>query len=536
MKAIANISELTTSPVVELSHNDKKVSYSISTFGKSNFSGSRADQASAIDPTNSDHISNEFDVFKEINEYWAQLPSQAQDRIFQIYEEIMIQFDSSVIDSSSMKEYIADRINELVQIHDLDKMYDWVYFKSNIIIPDTFNENYNHSIDNNTSREKTYTRKDYIQLVTLSLMFRTLIPIWGEYINQTRRDSGNLRKEFYAFQLVYKSPIIHYVAMEKLRVYIEHIVGDDKNKLNTALKGIASEDYCYWLTTLVCVKRICIGDIRGVNRMSDLIKLMYKFVIQKINGTESNFEDVIKPKTFDDKNMVGEENKTSTLERYKIKSNLSLGEIVELEYSIKDIKLVAKNLSPNIDEDFLDKCIESAQHLLNQRILDPQMTLLKWVFKPVISPKGLQYVGKQTTVNALGALQAVLWTRGHHYLSVLATSYAITSDSGIYVSPIDSRIRVPEELNQKMNEIYPFARLSNPKKPTSRVNLKDVNLASQAISDLVDTLAMHSWRPTANDDILLQVTGSTSRRLPIKPDILIDLTKLVIEIGSRSWI
>ena len=511
MKATANVMLSNITPIVKIEHNDESLQFSISVFGRQSFQ-------------------NDYDVFHYVNLYWASLPEKTQQHIFQIYKDI---YDgcSSLYTKNELFDFLADKVNLLLLEHDLERMQDWVAYKSDIQVPHTFDSDYNHSIDNNTSREKTYTKSDYIQLATLSLTLRCIIPIWGEYIFNTRQDTGTLFKEYYAFQLLAKTKVLHSVPMEKLKVYIENIVGDDKYDPNNTLNGISSEDFGYWLLSLVCVRRLCVGDLRGVDPKANLVTFIYKFIIQKVRNTDNNFENMVKEKTFDDKG-ADVENKISTLERYKIKTNISLGEIVELEYSVRDIRSVATKLSCKIDPYSLEVSLQTSKLLMQERLLDPQMTLLRWVFKPVISPKGLMYLPKPMVVEALGALEAALWARGHKYLAILATSHAVISDSEMMVSPVDSKMRVPKELSDELDRLYPFIRTVNSRKFGPRV----VNLAAKAIDSLTDDLTMFSWRPTASDDKLQEVFGSTLRKTPIRPDIKSDLTNLVIEIGNRNWL
>lgn len=510
MKAIANVLLSTTIPEVKLEHNGEQLLFSISVFGRQCFT-------------------DEFDVFDQINTYWEQLPKEHQDNIFQVYKDIQFGFDN-IWNQIELTAYLCDKVKLLVELHNLDNLHDWVAYKSNIIIPHTFDVDYNHSIDNNTSREKTYTRSDYVKLVTLSLTLRIMIPVWGEFISKIRQDSGTQFKEFYAFQLIRESTLLHSIPLNKLGVYIEHMLGADKNNANNTLSGISSEDFGFWLLSLVSVRRLCVGDIRGNDPKANLITFIYKFIIQKIRNTDNNVENMVKPKTIDDKGN-GEENKTSTLERYKIKSNISLGEIVELEHSIFNIEETVYKLTSNLDPDLLNRSIQTSKILINEKILDPQMTLLRLVFKPVISPRGLMYLTKPSIVQALGALEAVLWARGHKYLALIASSYANISDKEMIISPVDSKIRVPKQLSEDLNKLYPYTR--NIK---SAKEYKQVNLAAKSVDLLTDNLMMYSWKPTAHDDMLQEVFGSLSRRLPIKPDIKIYLTNLILELGSRTWV
>lgn len=512
MKATAKVLLDSKAPEVVIEHKGVSVSFTISVFGKASFN-----------PT-------DFDVFEYINAYWENLPEEAQDSIFEIYKKIDLGFDNTMMNQTELFDYLCTLCAELLTYHDLDLVKDFLSFKANIKIPNVFEQEYKHSIDNNTSREKTYLLNDYVKLLSLAVALKSMIPIWGEYINSIRTQVGNNFKEFYAFQLLNKSNIIHSLPMEKLKFYIEHIVADDKFDPNNSLNSISSEDFGYWLLSILCIKRLCIGDIRGLETKANLITLLYKFIIQRTNNDDANFENIVREKRTDD-NSTDAENKISTLERYKIKTNISLGSIVELEYSMKDIVAVANRVTTQLDPNILARSLTTCQILNNSELLDPQTVLLRWVFKSVISPRGLMYLPKPTIVNALGALEAILWSQGYKYLAILATSHAVFSDREMVVSPVDSKMRVPEEYSERLSKIYPFTKNNLNKKTGPKV----INLAAKSIDQLTDNLMMYSWKPSCSDEMLQEVFGTISRKTPIKPDIKLDLTKLVIDIGERNW-
>jgi hypothetical protein len=512
MKAIVNVQISSVRPEVIIEHKQEELRFSISVFARSNFQGGN-------------------DVFNQINKYWQSLSDIEQDTIFLIYKEIQFGFDNVWV-KAELSEYLSERVKRLLDIHDLESLYTWVTFKSDIIIPKDFDVDYKHSIDNNTSREKTYTRSDYIRLITLGLCLRCMVPVWGEYIPNIRKETGNLFKEFDSFHLLHKSSILESVPMEKLKLYVDNIVGKDKYDPNNTHKGISSEDFGYWLLASICVRRLCIGEISGLDDSANLMTSVYKFIMQKIqNNNNNNFENIVKEKKFDD-NTPDSENKISTLERYKKNTDIAPGEIVELEYSAKDMIGMANRLSCKIEPHRLLRSIETSRVLINERILDPQTTLLRWVFKPIISPKGILYLPKPTIVEALGALEAVLWARGHKYLAILATSRTVILEKEMMVSPLDSKMRIPKEDLAELSRLYPFTKVINNKKLGPKV----VNLTADSIDRLTDNLTMFSWKSTADDSMIEEVFGSKSRTFPIKPDIKLDLTRLVIELGNRSWL
>ena len=496
---------------VTVEHGGYKATFSIAVFGKRYFQEG-------------------YDVFAEINAYWASLPLSEQAEIFDIYSGAQSDFDNC-LGRAALTESLKHRVNDLVNKHNLDKLQDWVSIKSAIRIPDDIAVQYTDNIDNNNSRSKTYIRRDYIQLVTMSLFLRTMLPIFGEYIFHTRSSVGTQFKEQAAFQLLAETTVNTSKPMLRLKEYIEAIVDKDKHDSGKLLQGISSEDFSHWMLSLICVRRLCTCDIRGVVPKSGLCPLIYKFIMNTRNP-DNNFENQVKDKGRPEDKGSNSNDGISMLERYKIKTNISLEDVVAISFSIHDIHGIADKLTSRIDHMQLARSLETCQQLQTERMLEPQMTLLRWVLKPVASPKGLMYLPKMTCVNLLGLLEEVLWATGHKYLALLATSYAMNSANDMLVSPVDSKMRVSKELQDELSKYYPYTRLANSK----RADGKEVNLAAKSIDLLTDSLAMYSWRSTADESRLKEVFGSTSRRFPILPDIKTHLTKLVIEIGSRATV
>lgn len=520
MRATANVLTASTTPYVKLDHGGEEIAFSISVFSRKNFQGENAG------------------TFDHINDYWAQLTEEHQKRIFEVYKAIEYGIDN-IYNQKDLTDHLTDRVTELIKEHDLEAVQYWVSNKSNIIIPDVFDVDYQHSFDNNTSREKTYTRSDYVKLVSLSVLLRCMIPVWGEYITHTRQKTGTKFKEYYAFQLLNKSSIIHSSPMEKLKTYVEHIVGDDKFNPDNVHSGISSEDFCYWSVALICIRRLCIGNVSGNEPRAHLVSFIYKFVIRLVQGTDMNSENAIRDKRVeDDRDSNGFGDKISTLERYKFKFNISPGEIAELEVPMENIHEAVKKITYQVDPVLLDNCLKTARQLEGQKLMMPQINIMRWLFKSVISPRGMMYLPNPTVIAALGASEAILWTMGYKYLAVLVTSYPEVNDKvlDMRISPSNSKLEIPEELINKLDILYPFSRSSKNKKPeTDKSDQKPVNLTAKSISDISDSLRTFSWRPTCDETMLMDVFGVPNRRTPIRPEVKIELTKLVIDIGQRSW-
>ena len=501
---------LTTTPEVVVARKDCQISFNVSSFGRPSF--------------------NKFDVFAQINQYLSTLSEIDKDTLFGIYSGIRNTFDS-VWEPGPMTIQLSKRVTELLDFFDYDSVNHWVLFSSNIFIPTDFKKEYISSIDRNGSREQTYLCTDYTKLVTLSLIMRVMIPVWGEFISRIRQDKGTTFKEYYAFQLLRHSKIINSEPFDKLRVYIDRTVGSEANSQNTIINGISSENFPEWILGLVAVRRLCIGDIRGTEFKANLVTFIYAFITQKTSGIESVGANIIKEKTFSDSSTDADA-KLSMLERYKIKAPISIGEIVSLEVSIKDPREIAFRLSSSMTDALFNDAMASAQHLNNHVLLDPQMTLLRWIMKPVISPRGIMYLPKPTIVNYLGVCQAVLMARGHPYLALLCTSFADITDQNTFISGVDSRTRIPKDLIEELNILYPYFKRTGNKK----TQIKPVNMTLNAIDILVSDLSIAVWNMTASNEHIAQQFGSGhSRRIPITPSVRVDIAKLIIELAKGNW-
>lgn len=512
MQAIADNAKMAgNGNQMEIEHHGVCVPFTLSMFKKDNFS-------------------SENETFMHLNRYWGTRPLKEQDRIFQLYQAIAEDFDS-LMNKTMLKESLSSKVTELMNLHSLTDIENWVRYNSDIVIPSTFNVEYVENIDKNTTQEKTYTQGEYIQLVAMSLALRVMVPIWGSYIKSIRGDAGNEFKEHQAFLLLKDAEINKSPPMMKLITYIKAQIGKDTFNANNTLNFICSEDFPYWLLALVCVKRLCLGDFRSKDPRANLSTLIYNFVIQRVRyPADNDFANMVKPKTADDFGPEGE-NKISNLERFKVTTNISLGQIVEMECSMSDIPKVAFKLCPELDPALLERCYETSRELLHShvRLLNPQMTLLRWVFSPVISPRGMMYLPLEQIVNSLAVLEAILWTRGHKYLAILSTSYALIDDGVHRVAQVASKMRTPEDLTGELRKLFPFTQLIKGRNGVET----EVCPITESIHLLATDLTLFTWRGTAHESMLQEVFNTPTRRIPILPDIKTELTKLVIELGKR---
>lgn len=497
---------------VILEHKGVQIGWNMALFDKASFNG-------------------EFDIFEQINGYWGHLSMDIQDKIFDVYQRIKDVFDS-VWENNELTRQLYKLIAELYEHHQLTDIKFWISFRSNIVVPHGLREEFKESHETPGTRERTYLKADYEWLVALSVALRPMVPVWGEFINRTRKDAGTVFKEYYAFQLLAYSNIYNAEPMERLRVYVEHSLPAEKSKAAAIFGGISSEDFPMWVLGLVVVRRLSIGDVRGTDPGTTLVSFIYKYIGQKVKGHDNNFIGMVKDKQVEGQGQEGENN-LSKLEGYKIKQEIPAGDIAIIEHCAKKPMELARRLCPEIDEKLVKESIDAVfATLQSHKIFVPQMTIVQWVVARVLPPRGMLHLKKTTVLTVMGVVQAILWHKQHYELAALMTAIEQDNDDEMQLGGTDSRARIPKDILEQLEALYPFSR-----RPTGKQrNVKRVNPAVETIDELSKGFGQHDWRLTLPSSWVEQVTGNkNNRRYSVPHDIKIKLATIVIQIAQRGF-
>lgn len=507
MQILANIQKMEINGgKIEVEHKGETVSFIFSTFKKENF------------------VDNN-EVFLHINNYWKIQKEEKQSKIFQIYKEVEDCFDD-ILNKDSLTDRLKDLVKELFDLHPIPDLKSWLINYSGILIPPDFKELYVEDPDRNTTVDKTYVREDYRELLTLSLILRIMVPIWATYVRHIRSHTGNGLKELKAFELLEKTPIPKSQAISKLLKYIT--ANFKKDEANIPVNFLTEEDFPYWVLTLTCVRRLCVGEFQSKNPKANLVTLISNFVDTKTNYTDGDFSKQIKDKKA---TGVGEdENKLSTMECFRINTEISVGESEELKFSVENIYMVAERVCIGLPHNLLDRCLETSNVLKSHVIYNPQKSFMSWVLKDAISAEGLNFLEKDSLIRCLALTQAVLWFKGFEYLSLLSTAVSPLETSH-RVSHMPTKTRMPENIQKKIREVFPHVRISSNKKSPFREEC----LITNDIEILSTELSNRSWRGTAEKEMIQKVFGVESNtKIAIVPDIRIKLAELIIAVGTNQ--
>lgn len=464
--------------------------------------------------------------FEYINKIWASMTQQAQSNIFSVLAKIR----NMIAEIPSVENLIMEltpAVAELMDLHDYEDIRRQVAYDPTVIVPDKCIVDYDPSDEKPGSRDQTYLRSDYLDLAALSVLLKPLIPIWTEFTHYTKNDTGKIYREYYAYMLLKDSYVPELPPIKKLIKYIACFLKKHESSLNVIVTGVGSEDYPQMLLSTVVVDKVSMVDIRKHDHGSNVITWIYYYVRQNAEGSNPNkFSNAVKAKNPE--GGEADENKLSRLEGYKIKQPVSIGDISMLRTYMSDPYRIALKAKPDINLDLLNEFVGQSKSMRDSRIMPAQVALAQYCLKRVISPRGVNHLLKVQVINAIAVTQTILWEWGYHYLSGLAGATPIIEGDISFVGGSSSRARIPPELIEKIDLLYPIAKIDN-----TVMKSRQVNPVLKAIEQLNDGFSANDWELNLVGNKIKMLRGHEQiTRISCPHEIKIMLARLIVDIAK----
>lgn len=464
-------------------------------------------------------------LFAEINNYWATLSAERQQGIWEVYEDIRAIFEADYELIAATKQ-LRLKVAALYNFMPTAELQHFLNFHADIDYPSSVHEKIN--TETNIGRaDSTYLRSDYFGLVTLSVALRPMIPIWGAYIDISRRELGNNYKEHQAYGLLYYTQLTRSTEIQRLLEYIESKVAPqitgDKN-FTTIMGGLGSVELPNYLRALTCVRKLAIATVSGPGDKVNLIAKVHFFVDSKMKSLDRDFGRRFNGKISEKKLTGGAmDDNTSVVEMFKIKPDLSDGDIVILNVYAEDPWRMAAVRCPDLPPDLLRSSLEAASKLDQIDISPHQTWLVKWIINPVIPAKGVDVLTIDPLKNCMAVTQAVLWHWGFYDLAAMVTAIPQFTGDDIVMGVEHGRQRIQREQLTRMQEKFPYALAV--KKQTA---VRQSNVAARAVDKLADVLNRSDWILNGPPALLEKTSRiGNSKVLTAPPDLKIQLANLI---------
>lgn len=484
-------------------------------------------------------FSEDNDTFRAPNEYWASLPEREQAEIYAIYEDVRELFDSS-IGYTELKEELTKKVTQLMRYHETGRVINWIKHNPLLKVPSGppprgIAMTYKHDVDKDTTPDQTYIYSDYLGLMALSVILRVMIPIWAMYNKPAKDATSKEHKEVHSFLLLRNSEIYDSEPMRRLDRYISANIKKDTFTGNHTLAFICSDDMPFVLRSLVCVRKLCLGELYfDHDPRQNLAALVYVYIVDRPAPQGNNYSEQVREKKIR-KEGAGEttENSGSTLEMYKGRATITVGRIAELEYALRDPIAIALQLCQDGDAKLIEAdmrvAMDTSKELLEKEIKKPQQVLAPWVLAPVFPPQAVFHMEEDKMATMCAITEVVLRHRGFGYLALLSTAVAMPEDTGMRITPQGSRAQIGDDLSSEVEKYFPFRR--EPRRKTATHT--SYCFVTEDIKKLAAEFTRYTWRATAAESLVRQVLGTHMRRLPLLSQLRSDLTSMLVDAERR---
>lgn len=392
-------------------------------------------------------------AFEPINRYLMSLPMTQQDAIFEVYREIRSVLASTKTQNSENCEDLIEATKPLAEklfaLIDKQHFYNWVWTVLRPNIPANIRSEFDSTTMPGT-RERTYLLSDYHELIPLAIIVRMACPFWLDFIYLTKNSLSKELKDMHVYSIINKSWPAKSPGMERLREFVTHTVGNDKNHPAAVLMGIGSDDFVDWALSYVVVTRLPIVDVMGTNSTAPVAPALFSAIRARVQTITAGQPRIKKKFTETSSN---DDNNQSFLEGFRSRMAVTIGqELTGTCYLLAELDRVKKNdtnpygmlqrVAPGIDYALVRDAIKSCSVLLEEHIIDQQVNLAAWLFHPYSQCRAVGNLRKFEVVSLIAMAQAVFLHQGKVDLAILVSAiYApnsLSSDTviGEQIAPI----------------------------------------------------------------------------------------------------
>lgn len=427
-----------------------------------------------------------------------------------------------------------DIVANILDMFDLQDIFHYIRDVLQFKAPDRLTDVFDETIesDGEGSRVQTYTKTEYLELAALTIAVKAVIGVIAEYAQIKKDDLNNIHRDYILFGFFEKYPkIFNSDPMQKLIGKAEKLVNSPKNEKNVEErmiidKQLARDEIPVSIAATVVLQKLGTTAMITDNSNKNIVNKIYNYIMSKLktNGAvNKTIRDKSPSDTVKDENSESE----SPIETYRSLTDIEQGKLIEFNWALRSEDVVVKQLPEKMKKlikmedvinakDFI-RCFES-----EVRLTKLQIDLLGIIFKYIIDPRAIDRINIASILNIMAVGFSYLWNSDCKALALILTAKVPEVDPDEFrVNSTTNKTKLTQELRDKLDELYPYKRVTN--------ESKAVNVVVETIDEMADDIDSKAWIPSATDkyrDIYYQETGDN--RI-ITPDIKIQLAEFIIK-------
>ena len=469
--------------------------------------------------------SRDTDVFSTVNGYLQTLPRDTLISMYDIYEKVAELFDQQqYIDQ--LDNQLEDHLKILVELIDLPRLGRYIQTDSGIIIPSDVKARF-EEVSDMYERSRTYLRDEYLDLLTLSIALRFILPIWSVYMTMIQELVAANTRELRAYSLLRKTEIAGHPTYDRLLVYIEDWFKPTVKTTSATVSGIGRSEIPEWLCALVMVRRLPVIDVTNTTNGPNIINRLSAYVKDSINNLEKKFKERIKSKKPPGEAKAVDRD-PSFMETYRVKQEIPYGDVVAHDVWLTNIYAACRAIVPDIDVNLVQAVLEVTDELELEKIGEHNVILTQWVLDNAVPAPIIHALEKRSVIAGMIITQCICHHWKLHTLALLATGIDTPKMRDTLIEPYTI---IPEDILLRLEEIYPYQRIpqrseKGPKNKGRALNYGVVTVSDMAVKLSKNVKRVRVPRFLTNRDVPVNTKGELITPKNIIVDLAVLLTKL----------
>jgi len=450
----------------------------------------------------------------------------------------------STLTNASIKPIPYSIVHDILDMFDLDDVVKYIRDVYKLPPPNLADEfDYQKERDGRATRVQTYLKSDYFELVSLALVLKAILPMIAHfgYIKAGGISKDNAEDILFSF-IETHTKTMNYSAMDKLHGFIRKLIelaGSDGayEAIRTIENKKSKDTYSMYLLAVVVFQKLVITPIIKDTTDRHITTQIYNYTNNKLKNNGDVSSSIRSKQPMSD--MDGSAgDKESIIESYKISSELSAGDIVEINWSADEIDKIVSQLpvtlnKKNTDKVYLDsRLIKEAyvftEKLLSVKIATVQTSILAIIFKDQIDPRSIKQLRIDKIRNLMAVGFAYLWTLNHKHIALLLTAYVdMDVDDAMHLNLSTSRQRLSKELKDELDVYFPYKKFINANTSENQVEV--------FINNTSNSILINQWILTADEKFVDELFPGDEIDI-IPSDLKTKLGDMIIDLEKKRYL
>ena len=472
-------------------------------------------------------------LFEILNKFIKYKGDKFHKELFEKYNEIKELLATFVL-SDSVTPLPTVIVEDILDMFDIVELKEFISKNRLSPIPTMLKDSYDPTTEINDlgSREQTYLKDDYYDLIALINILRATLLTIGEYVTMKKDSISQSHKEYLMIHFYIEHKIYETPAFIKLREYINKLLEvaiskSEEFAINIITSNIPKREFIPYLLGLVIFQKFILSNDIKDEKDKNVVTKLYHFVTNKIGIKSQNRNNKLSIKTYTGNTNSANTEGESALESFRVSTDITPGQLVEFNYIFADPYFLLQQVGCNNKEDIklLEEVLPYFNKLRELDIPDESFIIMSWVLKDVIDPRVIDYIDLDL-VHGLAVAYVYLNKIDEGFFATLLSTYISKKDN--FILSVNLKHKITKENLEILEKFYP-----NHKAVRSKDKITYSNIILQSITDLVGTISnknLVSVLPDKYSSIYKNTAGS----LVIPNNIRNDIITMIIKLNKKE--